>query len=298
MATNSTDDTAAGAISGRSTEPPLNESRPRPTADPASENSKPSPECRALTCKEQRFLEEYVACGRNGTLAYRRLYPKANYNTARTGARAILTKPYIRDHLLATHGALRRQLFSNVQRVLDEWGKIAYADLGDVIDFSKNPPELRPGKDMPPAARQAIASIEITPIPQKSKGKKGAKQKPLTRIRVRMIDKRGALDKISQHLGFYDEMPALERILSGLPMGLARQIREGFQREIEAAKRGNQNPESDRVVDGAKDEMDSIPVVSKMPLSLRESSELPHVSSTGTVDGLSNSGISSLFDDP
>lgn len=71
-----------------------------------------------------------------------------------------------------------------------------------------------------------------------------------------------------------------------------------FQREIEAAKSGNQNPESDQVVDGSEEDLDSIPVVSKMPLSLRESSELPHVSSAGTVDGLSNNGISSLFDDP
>ena len=54
---------------------------------------------KALTYKESLFVDEYIACAGNGTIAYCRAYKRDNDQTARTEAMNLLKKPEIQDEI-------------------------------------------------------------------------------------------------------------------------------------------------------------------------------------------------------
>ena len=168
------------------------------------------------TAMELRFLDEYVANGEIGAAAYQLLHPAAKSLTAKTQASKILAKPNLAQPLQDAREAFREANRPRYDRVLAEWGKIAYSDIGQILDFTKSPPTLR--KNIPASARQAIQSITITPIeaPPPKKGKRKGQSK--YKIDVKLKSSIAALDKISQHLGIYEPMPPMERLLSNLPV--------------------------------------------------------------------------------
>ncbi len=149
-----------------------------------------------------------------------------NTLTARTQASKILSRPNITQHLEAVREANRPRY----DRGLAEWGKIAHSDLGQMLDISNSPPTLR--KNIPPSVRQAIQRTVITPIPARDP-KKG---KPKGKIDVTIYDKRGALDKMSQHLGIYEPMPPMERLFSGLPERVANGISRALKKSASCAE--------------------------------------------------------------
>ncbi len=262
------------------------------------------------TVMELRFLDEYVANGENGAAAYQLLHPSANSLTARTNASKTLARTNINQHLKTAREAFRVANRPAYHRVLAEWGKIAYSDIGQILDFSKTPPTLR--KNIPPSVRQAIQRIVITPIPAPPPKKGKRKGTPQFKIDVTMYDKRGALDKASQHLGIYEPMPPMERLLSGLPEDVANGIREylrdcllqrGLDPSVLPARSdtvsvggdaGESDPDADRHVSGAGD--DARPVASKIPPELYEEADGPRVSSGGEDFGGGGEDIEPLFE--
>lgn len=255
------------------------------------------------TAMEIRFLDEYVANGENAAAAYQLLHPRANSLTARTNASKILARTNISQHLQAAREAFREANRPRYNRVLEEWGKIAHADLGQILDFSKDPPTLR--KYIPPSARQAIQSITITPIPAQPPKKGKRKGKPLAKIEVKMIDKCGALDKISRHLGVYDPMPPIERILSGLPEFMAEGIRVEIRKHLAARGKTGGHPRVGNVVDHGEDpgagrdvrgpQQDPGPVASKIPRELFDTVDGARLSSGGHFDEVLSDDIEPLF---
>lgn len=278
------------------------------TAPPAETSAAP-PKAKPPTRDELRFLDEYVACGENGTDAWRLTHPKCNAVSARTLAARLLAKVGIAEHLDAARQAYRARNRPRYMRILEEWTKIAHADIGTIIDFTKNPPQLRPGRDIPPSARQAIQSITITPIPAPPPKKGKRRGKPLVKIEVKMIDKRGALDKISLHLGVYEPMSSLEKILSGLPEHMADGIRAEVQRHAALRAAGgqagvpprvgtvvepDQDPQRGRDVRGPQ--QDPGAVASKIPRELFDSVDGARLSSGAEIDVGSGEGPEPLFD--
>jgi hypothetical protein len=267
------------------------------------------PPAKPPTAMELRFLDEYVANGENGGAAYQILHPNATAFTARVEASKTLRKPNIEPHLQAAREAFREANRPAYHRVLQEWAKIAYSDLGQILDFSKNPPTLR--KHIPAGARQAIQSMTITPIeaPPPKKGKRRGKQK--FKIDVKMKSSVVALDKISQHLGVYEPMPPLERLLSGLPEQLADFIREYLREQLLAQGRDPAliparvvtvanaygspgDPDAGGDVPGVG--ADPRPVASKIPRELYDAPDGPRVSSGGEDFGGGGEDVTPLFE--
>ncbi len=259
-----------------------------------------------LTAMELRFLDEYVANGENGAAAYQLLHPMANSLTARTNASKILARTNINQHLQSAREAFRQANRPAYHRVLAEWGKIAYSDIGQILDFSKTPPTLR--KNIPPSVRQAIQRITITPIPAPEPKKGKRKAKPKFKIDVTMYDKRGALDKASQHLGIYEPMPPMERLLSNLPEQLADFIREYLRaylvsqgrdpslvptRVVEDTDEAGDPHSAEEVSVGGND---SRPVASKIPPELYEMSDEPRAWPGGEEFGGSGEDVAPLFE--
>ena len=64
-----------------------------------TKNNNPENTDRALTYKESLFVDEYIACAGNGTIAYCRAYKRDNDQTARTEAMNLLKKPEIQHEI-------------------------------------------------------------------------------------------------------------------------------------------------------------------------------------------------------
>ena len=146
-----------------------------------------------LSPKERAFVDEYIK-DFNGTEAYRRVYPGAEY--ASKTVNNLLTKPHIKAAIghMTTRIAKRREL--NVDRVLDEWQAIAFSDLGNylrkdgfgrmVVDLSK----LEPGDD----ASRALSQLVQEELPTKEGS-------IVMKTNIKLHDKLKALEFLSKFLG-------------------------------------------------------------------------------------------------
>jgi len=151
------------------------------------------PRSRALTPKQQRFIAEYLA-----TSNARQAAIKAGYS-ARSGAKtacAMLkeSRPVQRAIREAIDARERRTEIS-VERVLKEYARIAFADIRNFIkikdgekDDEKGVVTLKPLAELSEDDAAAVAELQ-------GPGPRGGAP------RLRLHDKRAALDVIARHLG-------------------------------------------------------------------------------------------------
>ena len=111
---------------------------------------------------EGRFVEEYLASGGNATVAYLRTHPRSGPDSARANAARLIAKASVRKKIRAARRRLRKRTGVKAEDLVAELVKIAYADIGDVFDFSGDVIRLRRGDAIAPEARQAIAGLEVT----------------------------------------------------------------------------------------------------------------------------------------
>lgn len=102
----------------------------------------------------------------------------------------------VEDHIVEKQTA-------TITRVLEEFGHLAFLDVGDAFDENGN---LLPIRQMPEGVRRAIAGIEYEDI---SVGR--GEDKQVGRVaKVKFVDKKGALDSVARHLGMFLERYAQE----------------------------------------------------------------------------------------
>ncbi len=75
------------------------------------------------------------------------------------------------------------------ERVIEEYAKIAFSNVEDVVAWCKADPTLRSSEDISHSAHAAISEITVTPNAFGNTTK------------VKLHDKKGALDSIAKHLG-------------------------------------------------------------------------------------------------
>ena len=180
------------------------------------------PRATGLTDTERRFVDEYLT-DLNGTQAYRRTYPRTPYASARVLATRLLAKVSIRAEIDAAIKARSQRTRITADKVLREYARLAFSDIGDVVDLSDpDSPRLKPRTDIPADARRTIQEVSRT--------QHG--------VKVKLADKRGALDKLAEHLGIAQPIPPLESLLAGLKPELAAAVRA----ELAASLSGGNDP--------------------------------------------------------
>jgi len=204
-----------------------------------------------LTLKHQRFLQEYVANGFNGTRVYKLVYPKSSPEAARAAASRLLTSASAKEFLEYETKRFTDAIEPTYKKLLNEFAKIAFSDIREVLDFdTPGGPYLISGKQLSPEAAACIQSVYVvvttkTSAPPKAKAKGKAKGKAApkaatitttTRTRVRLHDKLGALVKIGLHIGMFQELTPLEVFINALPPSLGRQVRESIADATASAK--------------------------------------------------------------
>lgn len=87
-----------------------------------------------LTPKHKLFIDEYFRCNMNATKAYRVVYPKVNYDTARANSSELLAKPNIQEHI----NKRLSEMAMSADEVLMRLSAMARADMLPFIEFASD----------------------------------------------------------------------------------------------------------------------------------------------------------------
>ena len=150
-----------------------------------------------LTNKRKRFCEEYMI-DLNGTqAAIRAGYSK---KTAVEQASRLLSFVNVRDHIVKLREAQKERTDITADRVLKELALIGFLDIREAFDEDGN---LLSIKEMPEDVARAIGGLEITQIKSKELEFESLKK-------IKLIDKKGALELIGRHLAMFNDKLELD----------------------------------------------------------------------------------------
>lgn len=145
-----------------------------------------------MTKKQKRFCEEYLI-DLNATQAAIR----AGYSPDTAGAIGAenLTKPEIQRAVARDMAERSRRTGVNAERVVLELAKVAFVNVGNVIDAT----DATLKEDAAPEDLAAIQSIKV-----KDMGDMGIERE------IRMADKLKALELLGRHLGMFNDKMRLD----------------------------------------------------------------------------------------
>lgn len=149
-----------------------------------------------LTPREKLFVQEYLV-DLNGTEAARR----CGYSE-RSAARLaydLLHKPPVKAAIQAAVDARAKKVGITAERVLEELGRIAFADIGQVFNAAGG---LRPLSEIPEDARRALASVESDEL---FEGRGEERSHVGYTRKVRLLDKVRALELAGKNVGLFKE---------------------------------------------------------------------------------------------
>jgi phage terminase small subunit len=143
--------------------------------------------------QQRRFVAEFVKC-LNGAEAARR----AGYSARRAGntATRLLAKPDIRAAIDQHLAARERRMLVTADRVLEEFARIAFADIRNYARWGPDGIRLRPPEEIDAAHAAAIAEI-VAPGGAAGRG-----------ARIKLYDKKAALEALARHLGLFEPRAA------------------------------------------------------------------------------------------
>ncbi len=141
-----------------------------------------------LTERQKAFVREYLV-DMNATAAYKRAGYRATGNAAEVNASRLLRNAQVQTAIREGIAKHADAAGLTVERIWDEWRRIALADIGDIIDFSGEQPKLRPANKITEDARRAIASVKV----KRSVEGKGDDAQKIEIMEFKLWDKPGVL---------------------------------------------------------------------------------------------------------
>lgn len=145
-----------------------------------------------LTAKQQRFVDEYLI-DLNATAAYKRAGYVGEGNTAESMASQLLRNIKVSDAIAAKQVKLQEKTGITQERVLAEFAKIAFLDPRKFYDESGN---LIPVHLLDDDTAAALGGMDVTAMKNDGGSVDYTKK-------IKIIDKKGALDSIARHLGMF-----------------------------------------------------------------------------------------------
>jgi len=178
-----------------------------------------------LSDKEDQLCREFICDhASNQTRAYMRVYPGSNYETAKTQAYRMFTKPHIKKRVAALRAERNKRLEITGDRVLAEIAKLAFHDPRGFFDDDGR---LKPISELDPDHAACIGGIETM---HKVVGDEKDGQVVLTKIKL--PDKGANLERLGKHLKLFTEKrefgfdeKAVELLLASLPPEIEKAVR-------------------------------------------------------------------------
>ncbi len=151
-----------------------------------------------MTPKQRRFVEEYL-CDLNATQAAIR----AGYSvrTARKIGHENLTKPDIAAAVQEARIGLSKRVEITQERVMQEYARIAFADIRDLFEWDEDRAAYVPSKDLTADQAAAISAVEAETRHFHTE----AGTETTIKLKLKTYDKKGALDSIAKIMGFMSE---------------------------------------------------------------------------------------------
>jgi phage terminase small subunit len=143
---------------------------------------------RPLTLRQRRFVDEYLV-DMNASAAARR----AGYGdrSADRHGSFLTRRPNVAAAIEARLAERRARLEVSAARVITELARIAFADLGRILDWTGEDMALKPPHEISPDDRAAIQEIAVV------------KREGGLATRVILHDKERALEALCRHLGLF-----------------------------------------------------------------------------------------------
>ncbi len=171
-----------------------------------------------LTAKEAQFVAAYME-SHSATEAAR----VAGYSSAQ----GLLKRPHIAKELKKRLGGIMARKQITAERVVEELGKIAFANIDDFVDE-----EYRIGSK--PKRRKMAAVQEVTTetilAPLDKEGDPIPGKDDVKRVKLKMYSKLDALDKLGRHFGmFTDKVELSGNLADRMERAYARLAEDGAE---------------------------------------------------------------------
>jgi phage terminase small subunit len=164
-----------------------------------------------LSPKQQRFVEEYLVDLNATQAAIRAGY---NANSAKQQGQRLLTKDDVQAAVTAGREALAKATGITAQRVLEEYAKIGFSDLrgffapdGSLLPISELPDDLAAAVSSVEVVTKAIPGVSDEHLEDQPHG--GALKRSGAEVehvhKLKLWDKKGALDSVARHLGMFKD---------------------------------------------------------------------------------------------
>jgi phage terminase small subunit len=163
--------------------------------------------------KQQVFVREYLI-DLNATQAAKRARYSPAY--ARRASFVLLRKPEIKAAIAEGMAARAKRLEIDADRVMREWAKIGFANIGNLAVWGKDGVKLREHTEI---SENDAAAIEQLWLTGKNKG------------RIKLHDKGVALDALGRHLGL--NRPRSQPVAAEYSNAQVRRARTALKGEIE-----------------------------------------------------------------
>jgi phage terminase small subunit len=137
--------------------------------------------------RQQRFVLEYLQDANLTQAAIRAGYKRRWINT---NVRHLVQNPEVRDALRAEIAARARRTGIGPERVLDELVRLAFSELGRVVEWHADGARLKPLAALAPDDTAAIAELALDAAGRI--------------VRLRLHDKEAALAALARRLGLID----------------------------------------------------------------------------------------------
>lgn len=177
-----------------------------------------------LTDLQRKFVNNLLS-GMSQVDAYEKAGYKARGAAARTNASRLLANVSIKQALTKGRQKAANKAEISQTRILREEARLAFLDPRTLVDTDGKLIDLH---KLPEDAARAISGLEVI---EHADGK--------LKFKYRFNDKGRSLERISRHLGMYNDKlnlgftaETLNAILSGLPEDYARAVREALSRSI------------------------------------------------------------------
>lgn len=179
-----------------------------------------------LSDKEEQLCCEFVAdFAGNQTRAYMYVYPGSNYETAKSQAYRMFTKPHIKSRVAELQQERNKRLEISGDRVLSEIAKLAFYDPREFFDSDMR---LKPINELDPDHAAIIAGIE-TLHNIVGDDKDGV----VVLTKIKMADKGANLERLGKYFKLFTEKHEMgldsktaELILATLPPEYAKAVKE------------------------------------------------------------------------
>ena len=148
-----------------------------------------------LTPKQERFCQVYIETG-NASEAYRQAYNASRTKPEVVAVKAsqMLANGKVAVRIDALRAELKQRHVVTIDRVLEEYAKLAFFDARKLFDDNG---AVLPVSQWPDDAAAAIGGLDVSEIGLGDGDALGMVKK------LKLIDKRGALDSLARHLGMF-----------------------------------------------------------------------------------------------